>query len=196
MDAEMASWKSTGTYVDEVPPPGANTVDGMWIFRVKRPPGSPPPADTEALTLVKSELQKRQVHPEDPHAIDYVRPRWGKLVNVVRSRPHCATRVNSSSSSSSSTSKRGPPSPSPLAPVPPTPAPPAPAPPALEPPASVALDSVGSPAPAPSTPPVPSAPAPRVRAPPGPVAAVPPVTPAPTATPAPPTPAAPHLQLL
>ncbi|CAI7883910.1 unnamed protein product [Closterium sp. NIES-53] len=42
MDAEMASWKSTGTYVDEVPPPGANIVSGMWIFRVKRPPGSPP----------------------------------------------------------------------------------------------------------------------------------------------------------
>ncbi|CAI7912267.1 unnamed protein product, partial [Closterium sp. NIES-53] len=42
MDAEMASWKSTGTYVDEVPPPGANIVDGMWIFRVKRPSGSPP----------------------------------------------------------------------------------------------------------------------------------------------------------
>ncbi|CAI7793240.1 unnamed protein product [Closterium sp. NIES-54] len=42
MDAEMASWKSTGTYVDEVPPPGANIVSGMWILRVKRPPGSPP----------------------------------------------------------------------------------------------------------------------------------------------------------
>ncbi|CAI5479884.1 unnamed protein product [Closterium sp. Yama58-4] len=42
MDVEMASWKSTGTYVDEVPPPWANIVDGMWIFRVKRPPGSPP----------------------------------------------------------------------------------------------------------------------------------------------------------
>ncbi|CAI7884730.1 unnamed protein product [Closterium sp. NIES-54] len=42
MDAEMSSWKSTGTYVDEVPPPGANIVSGMWIFRVKRPPGSPP----------------------------------------------------------------------------------------------------------------------------------------------------------
>ncbi|CAI7772839.1 unnamed protein product [Closterium sp. NIES-54] len=42
MDAEMASRKSTGTYVDEVPPPGANIIDGMWIFRVKRPPGSPP----------------------------------------------------------------------------------------------------------------------------------------------------------
>ncbi|CAI7819251.1 unnamed protein product [Closterium sp. NIES-53] len=41
MDAEMASWKSTGTYVDEVPPPGANLVSGMWIFRVKRPPCSP-----------------------------------------------------------------------------------------------------------------------------------------------------------
>ncbi|CAI7832581.1 unnamed protein product [Closterium sp. NIES-54] len=32
----------TGTYVDEVPPPGVNIVDGMWIFSVKRPPGSPP----------------------------------------------------------------------------------------------------------------------------------------------------------
>ncbi|CAI7913200.1 unnamed protein product [Closterium sp. NIES-54] len=42
MDAEMASWKSTGTYVDEVPPPGANIISGMWVFRVKRPPGSPP----------------------------------------------------------------------------------------------------------------------------------------------------------
>ncbi|CAI7795044.1 unnamed protein product [Closterium sp. NIES-54] len=42
MDAEMASWKSTGTYVDAVPSPGANIVDGMWIFRVKQPPGSPP----------------------------------------------------------------------------------------------------------------------------------------------------------
>ncbi|CAI7918940.1 unnamed protein product [Closterium sp. NIES-53] len=38
MDAEMASWKSTGT----VPPSRANIVNGMWIFRVKRPPDSPP----------------------------------------------------------------------------------------------------------------------------------------------------------
>ncbi|CAI7771346.1 unnamed protein product [Closterium sp. NIES-53] len=42
MDAEMASWKSTGTYVDAAPPLGANIVDGMWIFRVKRSPGCPP----------------------------------------------------------------------------------------------------------------------------------------------------------
>ncbi|CAI7775731.1 unnamed protein product [Closterium sp. NIES-53] len=42
MDAGMASWNSTGTYVDEVPPPGANIVSGMWIFRVKQPPGCPP----------------------------------------------------------------------------------------------------------------------------------------------------------
>ncbi|CAI7779629.1 unnamed protein product [Closterium sp. NIES-54] len=41
MEAKMASWKSTGTYRDEVPPPGAKIVSGMWIFRVKRPPGSP-----------------------------------------------------------------------------------------------------------------------------------------------------------
>ncbi|CAI7751084.1 unnamed protein product, partial [Closterium sp. NIES-54] len=32
----------TGTYVDGVPLSWANIVDGMWIFRVKRPPGSPP----------------------------------------------------------------------------------------------------------------------------------------------------------
>ncbi|CAI7889372.1 unnamed protein product [Closterium sp. NIES-53] len=42
MDPELASWRSTGTYVDAVPPPWANVVDGMWLFKVKRPPGSPP----------------------------------------------------------------------------------------------------------------------------------------------------------
>ncbi|CAI7867208.1 unnamed protein product, partial [Closterium sp. NIES-54] len=38
MEAEMASWKSTSTYVDAVPPPGANIVDGMWIFKVAAQP--------------------------------------------------------------------------------------------------------------------------------------------------------------
>ncbi|CAI7922396.1 unnamed protein product [Closterium sp. NIES-54] len=42
LDAEMASWKSTSTHVDAVPPYGANIVDGKWIFRVKRLSGSPP----------------------------------------------------------------------------------------------------------------------------------------------------------
>ncbi|CAI7843048.1 unnamed protein product, partial [Closterium sp. NIES-54] len=42
MDAEIASLTSTSTYVNEVHPPAANIVDGMWIFRVKRPPDSPP----------------------------------------------------------------------------------------------------------------------------------------------------------
>ncbi|CAI7875621.1 unnamed protein product [Closterium sp. NIES-53] len=37
MDTEMASLKSTGTYVDEVPPHGANIVSGMWIFRTFSP---------------------------------------------------------------------------------------------------------------------------------------------------------------
>ncbi|CAI7854754.1 unnamed protein product [Closterium sp. NIES-54] len=40
MDAEMAFWKSTGTYVDAVPPSRANIVDDMWIFMVKQLPGS------------------------------------------------------------------------------------------------------------------------------------------------------------
>ncbi|CAI7740600.1 unnamed protein product, partial [Closterium sp. NIES-54] len=57
MDAEMASWKSTGTYVDEVPPPGANIVRGMWIFRVKRPPGSPPAFKLHSLDFSTAFLQ-------------------------------------------------------------------------------------------------------------------------------------------
>ncbi|CAI7845758.1 unnamed protein product [Closterium sp. NIES-54] len=42
VDAEMASWKSTGTYVNAVPLSRVNIVDDMWIFRVKGPPGSFP----------------------------------------------------------------------------------------------------------------------------------------------------------
>ncbi|CAI7909904.1 unnamed protein product [Closterium sp. NIES-54] len=42
MDSELASLRSTGTHVDAVPPPRANVVDGMWLFKVKWPPGSPP----------------------------------------------------------------------------------------------------------------------------------------------------------
>ncbi|CAI7874137.1 unnamed protein product [Closterium sp. NIES-54] len=38
----VMGFSPVGTYVDAVPPPGANIVSGMWIFRVKRPPGSPP----------------------------------------------------------------------------------------------------------------------------------------------------------
>ncbi|CAI7921880.1 unnamed protein product [Closterium sp. NIES-53] len=81
MDAEMASWKSTRTYIDEVPLPGVNIVSGMWIFRVKRPTGSPPLfkaryvvrgfsqrqgvdffqtfSPTPKMTTLRSELQKR-----------------------------------------------------------------------------------------------------------------------------------------
>ncbi|CAI7840982.1 unnamed protein product, partial [Closterium sp. NIES-54] len=32
MDAEMASWKSTGTYIDEVPPPGANIMTTLRVL--------------------------------------------------------------------------------------------------------------------------------------------------------------------
>ncbi|CAI7766383.1 unnamed protein product [Closterium sp. NIES-54] len=41
-EAEMASYRSTSTFVDAVPPHGANVVFGMWLYKVKRPPGSPP----------------------------------------------------------------------------------------------------------------------------------------------------------
>ncbi|CAI7731741.1 unnamed protein product [Closterium sp. NIES-53] len=37
----MASYRSTGTYVDVVPSPGTNVVSGRWLYKVKRPPGSP-----------------------------------------------------------------------------------------------------------------------------------------------------------
>ncbi|CAI7871729.1 unnamed protein product [Closterium sp. NIES-53] len=40
-EAEMASYRSTSTYVDAVPPPGTNVVSGRWLYKVKRPPGSP-----------------------------------------------------------------------------------------------------------------------------------------------------------
>ncbi|CAI7880142.1 unnamed protein product [Closterium sp. NIES-53] len=60
MDAEMASWKSTGTYVDAVPPSLANIVDGMWIFRVKRPPSSPPAL--KARYVARGFSQRQEVH--------------------------------------------------------------------------------------------------------------------------------------
>ncbi|CAI5506186.1 unnamed protein product, partial [Closterium sp. Naga37s-1] len=57
MDVEMASWKSTCAYVNAIPPPGANIVDGMWIFRVKRPPGSPPVFKAHYVARVFSQRQ-------------------------------------------------------------------------------------------------------------------------------------------
>ncbi|CAI7833200.1 unnamed protein product, partial [Closterium sp. NIES-53] len=41
-EAEMASYRTTGTYVDAVSPPGTNVVSGRWLYKLKRPPGSPP----------------------------------------------------------------------------------------------------------------------------------------------------------
>ncbi|CAI7887415.1 unnamed protein product, partial [Closterium sp. NIES-53] len=64
MDAEMASWESTGTYVDEVPPPGVNIVSGMWIFRVKRPPGSPPVFKARYVARGFSQRQGGSLHEE------------------------------------------------------------------------------------------------------------------------------------
>ncbi|CAI7846389.1 unnamed protein product [Closterium sp. NIES-54] len=41
-EGEMASYRSTGTYVDAVPPFGVNVVSGMWLYKMKRLLGSPP----------------------------------------------------------------------------------------------------------------------------------------------------------
>ncbi|CAI7770377.1 unnamed protein product [Closterium sp. NIES-54] len=68
MDAEMASWKSTGTYLDDVLPPVANIGDGMWIFRVKRPLGSPPAFKARYVAQGFSQRQGVnffQIYPED-----------------------------------------------------------------------------------------------------------------------------------
>ncbi|CAI7818126.1 unnamed protein product [Closterium sp. NIES-53] len=41
-EAEMAYYRSTGNYVDVVPTSGTNVVSGMWLYKVRRLPGSPP----------------------------------------------------------------------------------------------------------------------------------------------------------
>ncbi|CAI7792355.1 unnamed protein product [Closterium sp. NIES-54] len=68
MDAEMASWKSTGTYVDAFPPCGANIVDGMWIFRVKRPPSSLPVFKAHFVARGFSQRQGRDC---ELHSLDF-----------------------------------------------------------------------------------------------------------------------------
>ncbi|CAI7870029.1 unnamed protein product [Closterium sp. NIES-53] len=68
MDAEMASWNSTCTYVDEVPPSGANIVDGMWIFKVKWPPGSPPAF--KARYVARGFSQRQGVRDYELHLLD------------------------------------------------------------------------------------------------------------------------------
>ncbi|CAI7837488.1 unnamed protein product, partial [Closterium sp. NIES-53] len=57
-----------GTYVDEVPPPGANIVSGMWIFRVKRPPGSP---HVFKARYVARGFSQRQGRDYELHSLDF-----------------------------------------------------------------------------------------------------------------------------
>ncbi|CAI7812027.1 unnamed protein product [Closterium sp. NIES-53] len=62
MDAEMVSWKSTSTYVDAVPPPGANLFDGMWIFRTFSP--------TPNMTTLRVLLHVAAQHNYELHSLD------------------------------------------------------------------------------------------------------------------------------
>ncbi|CAI7920342.1 unnamed protein product [Closterium sp. NIES-53] len=65
MDTEMASWKSIGTYVDEVPPPGANIVSGMWIFRTFSP--------TPKITTFRVLLHVAAHRDYELHSLDFSR---------------------------------------------------------------------------------------------------------------------------
>ncbi|CAI7810380.1 unnamed protein product, partial [Closterium sp. NIES-53] len=76
MDAEMASWKSTCTYVNAIPPSRANIVDGMWIFKVKRPSGpqhfgfqfsSPQPTPLSTSHSLSSPPLDESVEPSGPY---------------------------------------------------------------------------------------------------------------------------------
>ncbi|CAI7909390.1 unnamed protein product [Closterium sp. NIES-54] len=84
MDTEMASWKSTDTYVDAVPPHGANIVDGMWIFREKRPPGSPP---TFKARYVARGFNERDY---ELHSLDFSTAFWSlrRPVYILYKAPH------------------------------------------------------------------------------------------------------------
>ncbi|CAI7738549.1 unnamed protein product [Closterium sp. NIES-54] len=61
MDAEMASWKSTGTYVDEVPPPGANI--GVDFFHTFSP--------TPKMTTLRVLLHVAAQHDYELHSLDF-----------------------------------------------------------------------------------------------------------------------------
>ncbi|CAI7854135.1 unnamed protein product, partial [Closterium sp. NIES-54] len=67
MDAKMASWKSIGTNIDAVPPSGVNIVDGKWIFRVKRPPGSPPIFKARCVARGFTPPSDESVEPSGPY---------------------------------------------------------------------------------------------------------------------------------
>ncbi|CAI7810373.1 unnamed protein product, partial [Closterium sp. NIES-54] len=61
MDAEMASWKSTGTYIDEVPPPGANI--GVDYFQTFSP--------TPKMTTLRVLLHVAAQHDYELHSLDF-----------------------------------------------------------------------------------------------------------------------------
>ncbi|CAI7841647.1 unnamed protein product [Closterium sp. NIES-54] len=75
MDSEMASYRSTGTYVDEVPPLGANVVDGMWIFkwRLRRPVYGLRPAPREWYDTLRSTLSYLGFQPSSADPSLFVR---------------------------------------------------------------------------------------------------------------------------
>ncbi|CAI7911250.1 unnamed protein product [Closterium sp. NIES-53] len=69
MDVEMASRRSTGTYVNAVPPSRANIVDGMWIFRGVHFFQTFPP--TPKMTTLRVLLHVAAQHDYELHHLDF-----------------------------------------------------------------------------------------------------------------------------
>ncbi|CAI7833300.1 unnamed protein product, partial [Closterium sp. NIES-53] len=67
-EAEMASYRSTCTFVDAIPPPRANVVSGRWRYKVKWPPGSPP---VFKMTTLRVLLHIAAQHDYELHSSDF-----------------------------------------------------------------------------------------------------------------------------
>ncbi|CAI7762181.1 unnamed protein product, partial [Closterium sp. NIES-53] len=71
MDAKMASWKSTGPYVDEVPPIGENIVDGMWLFRHQEVDYFQTFSPTQKMTTLRELLHVAAQRDYELHSLDF-----------------------------------------------------------------------------------------------------------------------------
>ncbi|CAI7841249.1 unnamed protein product [Closterium sp. NIES-53] len=70
MDAEMASWKATCTFINAVPTSRANIVDGMWIFRGVDHFQTFSP--TSKMSTLRVLLHVTAQHDYDLHSLDFI----------------------------------------------------------------------------------------------------------------------------
>ncbi|CAI7887924.1 unnamed protein product [Closterium sp. NIES-53] len=86
MDAELASWRSTGTYVDADPPPRANVVDGTWLFKVKRPTLNPKLQHYLGLQITRDRAA-RTITLTQSHMVQQVLRRFGFQFSTTQPTP-------------------------------------------------------------------------------------------------------------